>query len=606
MAIKSLPFFNKQRTAADNNTYGKPKAPTSDNLSKKSASITKSNNKSKKNAPKEKEHSLLYGVYADVAKSLWKILSGAMITEILRGVLKTNKSFSLEKIIDKAFRVDFVSRFVGDFGGALTVRLFNGKTKLFGVLFPKIHTAISSQFFTNPWVKFWRTLTSSENLNRLTVEDSKDSVKLEASKNLRELGWMKTLNKIDRFYKKSVEPKLGWVMAKVFGIKPGEKTEDGKTSDPTINWMQFGGVAAAAAVATYSLPGDTQIFGFEDVNKSKGTFKTIVNSVITWGLTSLVRLENYVFNNAVTIPGMGMEKGIEISLREKGFIPMAQYACDNIAAIMSKTTSMNGAFLSSLIRLPVEIVTSFMTASLIGISDEDRVPQNWVLLANRIMKPVADTLDKGLKPIFRNLVKYVYRPLFGFYPEKLEALINERTASGEMKDKTVKLSDEILDSIKKKEGHDNTLLILLKSCFWDLWTKDIFNSIKAAKNIGKENKAKEKITKPKAIEAAKPNETKQAKAEPVKKTTEAKASKPAEKPSETKLEEKTVKADAKSKKPQAQKQESKFPKPAREKYEESKAKSAANRDAKPADKDAIKLDYLVQENSTKPALQNAA
>lgn len=440
-------------------------------------------------APEKKNQgqSFFYGIYADAVKTLWKILSGAMLTEVVRGVLKTNKEFSLAKIIDKAFRVDFISRFVADFGGALTVRLFSGNAKILGWTIPKIHTALSSQVFTNLWVKFWRAMSSSDNLNKLAADTDNDPRAQKAIKRLESLGWMKGLKKMDKIYKEKLSPALSWIFGTIFGIKGGSKDAvTGKETKPSVRWAQFGAVAAASGILTSLLPRDTQIYGFEDVHKSKNLKETLWNSVVTWCLTSVARLENYIFNNAVTLQpkGYGYDACKKVAVREKGFIPMAQYACDNVAAVLSKSLPINGAFLSSMLRLPIEIATTFMTASLIGISKENRVKDHWIYLADKIMKPLARVVETVVTPIFWVIKNVIYRPIFGFFPAELDK------EAKPYDEKRTALPKDREDALFKRLGHKSTLRLLLKSVFVDIWTKDLWVALRESLNTGKNTTAK--------------------------------------------------------------------------------------------------------------------
>ncbi len=444
-------------------------------------------NSSNQDAPlneKKEEHSFSFGVYADAVKSLWKILSGAMVTEVLRGILKTDDKFSLAKIIDKSFRVDFISRFVGDFGGALMVRILNGKTKFLGMTIPKVHTAISSQLFTNLWVKFWRTMSSSDNLNKLSADNNDNEVAKKNIEKFQNKTWHKILTSMNGFYKNKLAPNITLFFSKIFGIKPGEKNADGKTADPSINWMHFGSVAAAAGLGTWFLPGDTQIFGFEDVHKSKDAKSTFLNSLLTWGLTSLVRLENYIFNNAVTLQpkGYGFDACKKIAVREKGFIPMAQYACDTVAAVLSKSTSMNGAFLSSILRLPIEIATTFLTASLVGVSKTNRVQDHWVLLADKLIKPIAKKVEWIVSPVFGLVRALIYTPIFGFFDPA-----DEGDSIPYEEDKT-QLSKEKEEALYKRIGHRSKFRLFLKSVLFDWWAKDVGTALKLSMNGGTKSK----------------------------------------------------------------------------------------------------------------------
>ena len=427
-----------------------------------------------KNASPPVKHSFFGYLYEDVVKTLWKILSGATISEIQKNVLKDSK-FTLNMVIDKVFRRDFVSRFGADLTGAWAVRLFNGKTKILGIPLPKLHSSISSQLGPTTFVKFWRALSTSDDLNGMSADKDKRPFAKELREDLKDRTWVKWMDTMSNIYQNQVSPVLTKVFSTVFGIRAGAKDENGKESEPDILWGRFLSVAGISGVLAWMLPKGTQVFGMEGIGESKGFWKSVGASVFTFVVTTLSRLENYLFANSLSLHqrGYGFEGVMKVAIRDKMLTPIVQIASDVVSANLSKLLPLNGAFISSLIRLPAELVAGYMSAGLTGIADETRVPENWTHLSNSIWKPVANLFEKvfldfKFMPPYQFPLKHIYKFL-GFYPAKYDGQYYEPKAREVSPELEAKFAQESLTSVfwKSLKGMPGDLKKLLDQSMGD-------------------------------------------------------------------------------------------------------------------------------------------
>lgn len=431
------------------------------------------------------ERSFFMGVVQDIIKTMSKVLFGSMPVNIVNGALK-DSSFSLDKIAYNEFVTAFPSKFLADASGAVSIRLFNGKTKLFGFIpMPYIPASIASQIFSNPIVKLWRSLSSNYNLNKQSAEKDKSEAAEQIRKEISETSWFQMLERFRKTFEEKIKPKLDFFLSRLFGVMPGQVAKDksgkvilddkGKAvkTDPKVNWFHAGAVSLGSFVATAMMPRHTQVYGFDDINKSKGLAK-VFRTIFAVGIQSLSRLETNLFKNAVGMhtEGYSFDACMKTSIREKQLTPMVQYTVDAISALLSKVVPMNGATISILMRLPFEIIATFMSSGLVGVSKENRMPDNWKYLGDKLWKPVAKVVEKVCIPLYKYTVKPFYSFLFKFFNSKFDGMYREHE------------SDPLPKEIEEKFNKQGVMSVFMDAC-------NPFNLYRDVKNLVSSSKRKE-------------------------------------------------------------------------------------------------------------------
>ena len=368
------------------------------------------------------KHSLIYGLYSDALKSLWKILTGVFSAEAVKGLLK-DRNFTLAKVIDHTLRTDFLVSSMAYIFGAWSIRIFNGNNKIFGIPIPKLPSVIAGHGASNLIAKLVGLVTSSEILNKESAENAQDETQKEVSEKLGELKWMKALDGVNKFYHQHIEAKLTKLFSMLFGVKREKSTEEGEEKT-TVNPWHFGTTAGLIGLGTMMLPKDTQVYGMEDLDKSKGFIQTAWNSALYFAVSLLSRLDCYTFYNALALhpKGFGFEGCAKVAVRDKAFPPFLQTSFEVLSNLIKRVsgTKMNGAILASLVTFPVDIIGAFLSADLIGISKESRVSSNWTYIANKIWKPLSAKIESVVLPLFKVTIKPLSQALFGFFPKSLE------------------------------------------------------------------------------------------------------------------------------------------------------------------------------------------
>lgn len=423
-----------------------------------------STNSSDKSAAQKEQRFFSFGIkdcfkalYEDTVKTFWKVLAGANLVSIVREILK-NKNFSLEKVVGDIFKTDFMSKVPADLIGAGSVRAFSGKTKIFGIKLPKLPAYVAAQV-SNLYVKAWRIMSRSKNLNTQTAQENSNNQTQEIANNLKNLWWMKWLNKAQVVYEEKIEPPLNKALSLMFGIHDKGKDENGKSLDPRINWKHLAGFTAASGLGTLMLPKDTQNFGLESLGESKGFKESMWNAMNTLVWTNMGRLDSYFFNKAITLhpDGYGFDACFQSAVREKMFAPIVQNFADVISTILSKHIPfVNGAFLSSIVRLPAEIVAAFLSAEVAGIAQDTRVPKIWSYLTHKVWMPFARTAEKIVSPLYKYTFGIFYKKVLGLFPDNLSHLYQPLRRS------------EINPKIEAEFGH-RSLGEVFKEAFGGLW-----------------------------------------------------------------------------------------------------------------------------------------
>lgn len=371
----------------------------------------------------ENGRSFLVGCLHDATKTVSRSIFGSFLTSVLGGVLKDD-SLHLNGIIYNNTVEALMSKLGGDFSGAFGERLFNGRTRIFGIKFPKFRSEVAAQFLPSFWAKGWRMISKKFNLNRISAKSDQS----EATNILREYfkgkWWVKAVNKCNDKFEKHVKPALDATFSKLLGIRSGTKTIDPETgketeTPPQINWMHLGAFSGASLIATAFLPKHTQQFGFTDLYEAKG-FDKVKRFVSSVGVNSLGRLESLFTRNVLNMhpEGYGFDAVMKASVREKMLTPLLQYVTDAASALASKYLPFNGAFLSLLARIPVETAATFLSSPLVGIAENHRVPEYWSYLAGKYWKPAAKVIEEITMPIFKYTVALFYKVAFGVFPSE--------------------------------------------------------------------------------------------------------------------------------------------------------------------------------------------
>lgn len=371
----------------------------------------------------ENGRSFLVGCLHDATKTVSRSVFGSFLTSVLGGVLKDDK-LHVNGIIYNNTVETLMSKLGGDFSGAFGERLFNGRTRIFGIKFPKFRSEVAAQFLPSFWAKGWRMISKKFNLNRISAKSDQS----EATNILREYfkgkWWVKAVNKCNDKFEKHVKPVLDATFSRLLGVKSGTKSIDPETgketeTPPHVNWMHLGAFSGASLIATAFLPKHTQQFGFTDLYEAKGfdKFKRFVSSV---GINSLGRLESLFTRNVLSMhpEGYGFDAVMKASVREKMLTPLLQYVTDGACALASKYLPFNGAFLSLLARVPVEAAATFLSSPLVGIAENHRVPEYWSYLAGKYWKPAAKVIEEISMPIFKYTVGLLYKVAFGVFPSE--------------------------------------------------------------------------------------------------------------------------------------------------------------------------------------------
>lgn len=409
-----------------------------------SAPAAKSNNfdisqlTDRDDAPLPEERSFVKGMAFDFLKNFAKIMTGSLLTDVLKGTLQ-DKNQTPQEIIYKNLMDSFFSRISTDTLNSWAVRLFSGNHKFLGIKIPYIMPEFSSQILAMPSVLGWRSATKDFNVNAKAARNNENSEKEEAIKEAIQtnqpafLRWADTLSKS---FKTHLKPHAEKFFSKFFGIYPGDiqkdsegntvfekdkegniKTDkDGKPkplySNQKLNTTRLTSMMAGTYALSAFLPKHTAAFGFEKARSVKrGLFAT--------GTTSLFRLLTTLLHNGVGAHiegGKNFDECFRLSVVAKMLVPLTQYFCDFLGSYTAKFLPGNGAFLAMTYRLLAEMPATFLSTGVLNIAKKDRVPEEWKYLGYKIWKPAANTIETVLKPFYRPIGKLIGRGIGMFDP----------------------------------------------------------------------------------------------------------------------------------------------------------------------------------------------
>lgn len=401
----------------------------------------------KKSAALKEEHFLLFGLFNDVLKTTAKVLTGSFLTDVLKSLLKdANQTF--ETIIYKTLMDSGPSRIVNDVANAFAVRLFNGNHSLFGLLrLPFVAPEISSQICPQFLIPLMRGATRKHNPNAESANKNKSPKMrlIKAEIENRNRMFYRFAKTTSQFFDTRIKPVLDRFFKTALGVEVGQPlldkennpipvldkqgknklNDDGtikvKTANPQVNKLWLGGIMAGSFIGSFFLPKFTQASGFEKV---KSPLRAVL-SVIT---TSLFRLRSTITHNGF---GMHIEGGsnfdqcFKTSVREKMLVPMVQYSADSLASLIShKTKFINGAVLSNILRVLLEVPAVFVSVPSIQVAAEDRVNDEWKFLSYKIWKPASDFIESITRPFFEGLYR-IEGTLWGMFDPEIPHMYGE-------------------------------------------------------------------------------------------------------------------------------------------------------------------------------------
>ncbi len=375
-------------------------------------STTKSNSKpekkSKKGASNVYDERLLFGMFSDLVKNVAKIMTGSLLTDVLKGVLK-DKNFTWEKVLYDSLIDSGPSRLFTDYINSFSVRMLK-------FLPPEI----SSQILATPSVMFFRAATSGSNVNANSASNSVSEDEKVLRDEIKQQPIFTWVKKLSEYFEANVQPKLNVIFEKMFGVTAGVELKDaqgnlildekGKAlkTNPKVNLKRLATTAGLFLTGTAFLPRHTKATGSDLVT-------TPLRATINTLTTSLFRLNTTLLHNGVGahLKGTNFDKCYDASIQEKTLVPLVQYASDNIGALLSKYVPLNGAILGIMTRLIAEVPSTFLSAGLVPFAEQDRLTEKWRLLGQRVWLPVTKNLREFLKPMYKGLAQNVYAKVFG-------------------------------------------------------------------------------------------------------------------------------------------------------------------------------------------------
>ncbi len=379
---------------------------------------TKTTNKTKaKNAPSLEERSFLVGICFDLIKTLTRITTGSYLPSVISNFLK-DSHITMEESIYKTTFDDLCSRFLCDMTNSIAERLFNGKTKIFGVKIFKLPSEISSQLLSIQTVFLSRTATRKLNTTKESAKHNSTDEEKELEAEVKKRPFMKVARFLSDGFQKNVKPSLDVLLKYCLGIEDGKEVKDsqGKTilkedgkplkTQPKVNYPWFlTSIGGSFLASLLLLPKKTQQAGFADVNGSplRGVFNILWNT--------FHRLNTTVISSATNIhaEGKNFDACFENAVQDKTFLPFVQYACDAFASVLSdKLPFINGFSLSTILRIVTEIPITFLKSGVQRIAKDNRISDEWSYLSYKILKPFANGMEKLTKPLIKFLTQNVY------------------------------------------------------------------------------------------------------------------------------------------------------------------------------------------------------
>lgn len=398
-----------------------PKTPESSAPLRSNAAIAKQNDSSSKHkaesAQSLDERFFLVGLGYDILKTIPKILSGSFLSTVLGNLLKDSKQ-TMDEIVYKTCMFDLPSRFLCDVANTFTVRLFNGKTKFFGIKIPYLMPELSSQLLPIPTVLLARTATTRFNPDKKSAQhnlsyEEEHIVRPEVLKQ----PFVQWTNKVSTFFHDHLKQYMDKFFSYSLGVTSGELIKDSEgnpilkedgsplRAEPHVNYKWLGGVTASTFLGSILLlPKNAQAFGFDAVKGPVRGLAAILFTTFCRLMTTMV-----ASSTGIHLEGKNFDACLENSVQDKTFVPMVQYFCDAAAAILSyRVPFFNGASMSMIFRLIAEVPASFLKSGLMRIAKESRMTDEWSFLSHSLLKPFTKGMEEVTKPILKFLFKHVF------------------------------------------------------------------------------------------------------------------------------------------------------------------------------------------------------
>jgi hypothetical protein len=426
--IKLHPEYASSITGSNTKTK-KVASPSDDkdagpNADKASSSKSKPN----KGASNVYDERLLFGMASDLVKNVAKIMTGSLLTDVVKVVLK-DKDYTWEKALYDSLIDSGPSRLFTDYINSFAVRTLS-------FLPPEI----SSQIFALPSVVFFRAATSKSNPNSKSAARDASSAEDILKVAVNEQPFAKAVDSLSNYFTKNVQPKLNLVFEKLFGVSAGVELKDaqgnailnadGKVikTNPKVQIKRLLTTCGAFLAGTALLPRHTKTTGTDLV-------KTPLRATINTISTSMFRLNTTLLHMGVGPhrKGMNFDKCYDASVQEKSLVPLIQYSADNVGALLSKYIPLNGAILGIFTRLLAEIPGTFLSAGLVPFAKEDRLSEKWRLLGQRVALPITKSFRQALRPHYKFLAQNVYsKVLGGMYNPKIKNMYDVSIGSKKM------------------------------------------------------------------------------------------------------------------------------------------------------------------------------
>jgi hypothetical protein len=427
----------------------------------------------KKKAKEPEKGAFVVGLFNDVFKNIAKILTGSLLTDTIKALNK-NGDLTWQQAIYKTLVDSGPSRILTDVVSTFAVRFLNGNHSFLGLFkLPYIAPELSSQIFALPCVIFSRAMTQGQNVNSISTQDNmSEENKLIEQEIIENNHPFYQLSKwLSKGFGTHIKPYVDSTLS-LIGIHAGkplldnenkpiyEKKENGEIktnskgepialeSNPQIDMKRLLAVTGGSFIGSFFMPKGTTAFGFEEAK----SIPRVLLSILT---TSLFRLNTTLLHNGVGMHfngGANFDACHKASVVEKMLVPFTQYAADAFGTYLSKFIPfMNGASLSNILRMVVEIPATYLSNGILNVAKTDRMSDDWTYLSHRIWKRTSDAIEDITKPLFVTLSKYIYSPMFGMFDPKIPNMygVDIRPQATQNRDQ---LSDEIAEKYKSKLG----------------------------------------------------------------------------------------------------------------------------------------------------------
>ena len=435
-----------------------------------------------KKATEKEEKNLLVGIFNDVFKNIPRLLTGSLLTDVIKTLYK-NADLTWQEAIYKNLLDSGPSRLFNDVLNSLIVRFLNGNHSFMWLFkLPYLAPVIASQITSPVMVTLMRALTSMNNPNAKSARNNPSPEQLELKRTIGEKNRavVRLVKNLGGKTMDQLKPHIDRILS-LIGVHAGEvqkdkegrviyeRNEAGKLkrhddgtpkllyTNQRINKGLLSGIVASSYLGSFLLPRHTAAFGFEEA-------KTIPRMITSTLFTTFCRINTTMLHNGVGMHvqgGANFDHCFRTSLVEKLLVPFTQYFSDAMGSFLAGKVPINGAVLATTLRLITEIPATFLSNGLINIAKEDRLDDEWTYVAHKIWKPVVDATDTVLRPVF-NLICRGYGLAFGMYDPSIKNMYGKdiRNEATKAKDK---LPQEVLDKFKANTVIDDLKLFIKKS-----------------------------------------------------------------------------------------------------------------------------------------------